>query len=76
MLPNTAGVMSPEFMFAKRCINLINNAIHSNNHIVKTIFGIGISSCHSIIGANVRDLQARFDMKANNVENNWNSHYW
>ena len=38
--------------------------------IVKTIFGIGISSCHSIIGANVRDLQAWFDMKANNVENN------
>ena len=51
MLPVIAGVMSPDLMFAKRSINLINSAMFSSNIVIKTITGMGMASCHSRIGA-------------------------
>ena len=58
MLPIIAGVMSPDLMFAKRSINFINSAMFHNNIVLKTITGMGMTSCHSRIGANTRHLHA------------------
>ena len=54
-------------MFSKRCIHFINCAINVVNVVLKTITRMGVTSRRSIIGANTRHLQVRFNMPARNV---------
>ena len=56
LLPHLADVMHPEYMFAKRCIKLINYALSANNFIVRTLTQMGLHNSHSIMGANARFL--------------------
>ena len=58
-------------MLAKRCIKFINNATNSSNNIVKTISNMGLYSSYSIMGANVRHLEALYSMQVSNVQKTW-----
>ena len=58
-------------MPAKRCIKSINNATNSCNNIVKTISNMGLYSSYSIIGANVRHLEALYSTQVSNVQKIW-----
>ncbi len=63
MLPLIAGVMDPEFWFAKRSINFLNMALNSSNQNVKWISNMGRFGTYSIMGGNIR-LIIEKNMKA------------
>ena len=63
--------MDPKLMLAKRCIKFINNATNSSNNIVKTISNMGLYSSCSIMGANVRHLEALYSTQVSNVQKTW-----
>ncbi len=71
MLAHIAGVMNPEYWFAKRCIKFVNMAINSSKATVKTISGMGMYDNHSIIAGNIRFLNRRYDMEIDNVVAQW-----
>ncbi len=56
MLPLIVGVIDPEFWFAKRSINVLNMALNSSSHNVKSISTIGRFGTYSIMGGNIRLL--------------------
>ena len=65
--------MSPELNFAKRAISFTNLLLNSNNKVVNMITGMGIYGKHSILGANVRHLTAKFEMSCKFIEDKWKS---
>ena len=71
LLPHLAGVMAPEFSFAKRAIGFTKLCCESKNKTVQMISGMGLHGKHSILGANARHLIAKYDLNCNVVENKW-----
>lgn len=71
MLAHIAGVMDPEFFFAKRSIKFIEAALDSKNVTVKTISNMGRHGTHSIMGANYRHFKYKYDMNVLNVNQSW-----
>ncbi len=67
MLPLIAGLMDPEFWFAKRSINFLNMALNSSSQIVKWISNMGSFRTYSIMGGNIRLLIEKCDMNVKNV---------
>ncbi len=62
MLPLIAGVMDPEFWFAKRSIIFLNMALNSSSQNVKSISNIGCFGTYSIMGGNIRLLIEKYNM--------------
>ena len=71
MLAHIAGVMDPEYWFAKRCIRFIKMAYTSNNNTVRTISKMGQQSSYSIMGANYKYLRNMYDMSESKVHGKW-----
>ena len=71
MLAHIAGVMDPEYWFAKRCSRFIKMAHTSNNNTVRTISKMGQHSSYSIIGANYRLLRNMYDMSESKAHGKW-----
>ena len=71
ILPHLAGFMPPELNFAKRAISFTNLLLNSDNKVVNMITGMGMYGKHSILGANVRHLTAKFEMDCKFIEGKW-----
>ncbi len=67
-----AGVMDPEFWFAKSNINFLNMALHSSSQNVKWISNMGHFGTYSIMGLNIRLLIEKYDINVKNVVKAWN----
>ena len=63
--------MPPELSFEKRAISFSQKLLMSENKTVKMITGMGIYGTHSILGANVRHLSAKYNMKCNEIDKKW-----
>ena len=72
-LPHLAGVMPPELSFAKRAIQFSNSVINSKNKVVNMITGMGRYGKHSILGANIRHLTAKYELKCKVIDSKWKS---
>ncbi len=72
MLLLIAGVMDPEFWFAKRSLNFLNMALNSSSQNIKWICNMGCFGTYSIMGGNIRLLIEKYDMNINNVVKAWN----
>ncbi len=53
MLPLIAGVMDPEFWFAKRSIHFLNMALNSSSQNIKSKSSMGRFGTYSIMGGNI-----------------------
>ena len=73
ILPHLTGVMPPELSFAKRAISFTQKLLTSKNKTVNMITGMGIYGTHSILGANVRHLKAKYNMNCKVVDQQWNT---
>ena len=72
-LPHLAGVMPPELSFAKRAIAFSNSCINSKNKVVNMITGMGRYGKHSILGANIRHLTAKYELNCKVIYSKWKS---
>ena len=71
ILPHLAGVMSPELNFAKRAISFAKLLSKSNNKVVNMITGMGLYGKHSILGANIRHLKAKYELNIKVINDSW-----
>ena len=72
MLAHIADVMDPEYWFAKHCIKFIKMALNSENKTVNTISNMGRYGTHSIMGANFKHFNCKYEMSERNVNVVWN----
>ena len=75
LIPHLVGCIDIELWFCKRCINFINMACKSRNHVVRTIANMGLLGSYSVIGQNMRFLKSKFDMIVDNVYKTWNGQW-
>ncbi len=72
LLPHLVGCMDIELWFSRRCIRFLMMAMKSDNVVLRTIINMGIEGFHSVMGRNIRLIQARFKMEESNVLKFWN----
>ena len=71
LLPHLAGTMPPELLLARRGIAFAHQIIKSKNEVVKTIAGMARCCPASILGTNIRHLEARYGLDVRQVDHHW-----
>ena len=71
LLPHLASCIDIELWMSKRCINFLLMAINSKSNVVRMISNMGVNGTHSIMGANFRLMQTRYEMNVSNVYVKW-----
>ena len=71
ILPFLAGTLPPELMIAKRSIAFVKLMKSCNNPIVEAVVNVSSNQIHSILGCNIRHLNARYHMDVRQVYQEW-----
>ena len=71
LLPHIAGVMAPELWFARRALSYLKNALNSRNTLVAYIAGMSQFGSYSVMGGNIRLLQAQYGLECSQVDRSW-----
>ena len=75
ILPYLAGTLPPELMIEKRSISFIKQMSSCTNPIVKAVVNVASTQIHSILGCNIRHLNARYNMDVRQVYRRWERMY-
>ena len=71
ILPYLAGSLPPELMIAKRSIAFVKLMRSCNNPIVEAVVNVSCNQIHSILGCNIRHLNARYNMDVKQIYQQW-----
>ena len=71
ILPYLAGTLPPELMIEKRSISFVKQMKSCNNPIVQAVVNVSSNEIHSVLGSNIRHLNARYNMEIGQVYERW-----
>ena len=67
LLPHLSECIDIELRLSKRCVSFLDKA-----KVVRMITNMGFSGLYSIMGGNMRHMNARYGMNVKNVNRIWN----
>ena len=67
LLPHLADTMPPELLLARRGIAFAHQMLKSENGVMKTVAGMARCNPASILGTNIRHLEAKYSLDVSQV---------
>ena len=71
LLPHLADTMPPELLLARRGIAFAHQMLKSENGVMKTVAGMARCNPASILGTNIRHLEAKYSLDVRQVRHQW-----
>ena len=71
LLPHLADTMPPELLLERRGVAFVHQMMNSDNDVVRNITGMARCGQYSILGANIRHLEAKYSLDVRQVNAHW-----